>query len=80
MRIRPSFLPHECPRSRGAAGPSRCCPAPWPVASWPEDLDPRACSFPIRLLVTHARRVSLQCGSGKYFIHERGPFTDLARV
>ena len=42
---------------RGARQALWCCPAPWPVASG--DLSQSAS------LVTHARQVSLQCGSGR---------------
>ena len=43
----------------GAASP----PGRWPVG-W--GFRSSACSFLIRLLVTHARQVSLQCGSGTF--------------
>jgi hypothetical protein len=41
-------------------------PRPLAGGQWWEGLDRPVCSFLIRLLVTHARQVSLQCGSGTF--------------
>ena len=48
-----------------------CCPAPWPVASRGDSF---RCSF--NPVVGHTRKRVCKCGSGKIFIHERGPLTD----